>query len=74
MEKVFSLNEMDRIMRIAGAQRVGEDASIKLGEIVEDSGKELISKASFLAKYAGRKTIMKKDILLAVKQLKVNPV
>lgn len=71
MDRVFSLSDMDRIMRVAGAQRVGEDASIKLGEIVEDSGKELISKASFLARYAGRKTILKKDILLAAKQLKL---
>lgn len=62
---VFSLFDMDGMIRSAGAERVDEQASRKLSEILEDSAKELMHKARVLAHYAGRKDITRDDIFLA---------
>lgn len=67
-KKVFPLQDMDKIIRTAGAQRVSEEASKKLSEILEDSATELVFKAKLYAKHAGRNQLNRKDILLA-KQL-----
>jgi len=61
----FTLYDMDRIIRHAGAERVGEDASKKLSEVLEDSANEILAKAKRLAIHAGRRSIRKEDILLA---------
>ncbi len=65
--KAFSLFEMDSLLRSAGAERVGEDASRKLAEVLEDNGKAILFKAGILAKHARRRSITKKDIMLAAK-------
>lgn len=62
---VFSLFDMDGMLRQAGAERVDEHASKKLSEILEDSAKDLMHKARVLATYAGRKHITRDDIRLA---------
>jgi len=61
----FSLFDMDSIIRKSGAERVGEDASIKLSEKLEDSGKEILLRAKQLSYHAGRKHINREDIMLA---------
>ncbi len=61
----FTLYDMDRIIRSAGAERVGEDASRKLSEVLEDSAEKILFKAKQLARHAGRKNIKKEDIVLA---------
>jgi len=61
----FPLYDMDRIIRGAGAERVGEDASRKLSEVLEDSAAEILLNAKKLAIHAGRRNIRKEDILLA---------
>ncbi|MCX6777733.1 MAG: NFYB/HAP3 family transcription factor subunit [Candidatus Micrarchaeota archaeon] len=58
--------EVEQIIRDAGAQRVSEDATKKLLEILEDEAEQIIQKAEFLARYAGRKRISKEDIRLAI--------
>ena len=61
----FSLFDMDSIIRRSGAERVGEDASIKLSEYLEDNGKEILLRARQLSYHAGRKNITRDDIMLA---------
>ena len=63
----FSLYDMDGLLREAGAERVSEDASKKLAEFLEDDAKRILFKAGVYAKHAGRKNIMKKDVVLAAK-------
>jgi len=55
-----------RLMRNAGAERVSEDASQELVELLEDYGVKIARKAVSLAKHAGRKTVKVEDILQAV--------
>lgn len=65
--KMLSLFDMDEMLRQAGAERVGEDASRKLRDILEDSGKDIMFKAKILSRHAGRSVITREDILLAAK-------
>ncbi|MCW7071977.1 MAG: histone family protein [Candidatus Methanospirareceae archaeon] len=55
-----------RIVRNAGAERVSEDASQALVEVLEEYGEEVAERAVALAKHAGRKTVKREDILEAV--------
>ncbi|MFQ5405572.1 MAG: histone [Candidatus Micrarchaeia archaeon] len=67
MKTAFSLLDIDHIIRGAGAERVSEEASIRLERILEDEAHEVLFKAKIYARYAGRKTIRREDILLASK-------
>lgn len=62
---VFSMFDMDDFLRSAGAERVDFGASEKLGEILEDSGKQLLFQARVLARHAGRSKITSDDVKLA---------
>lgn len=66
-KKLLSHNAMDKLMREAGALRVGDDAKAALAEVLEQQALDIASKAKQLAEHAGRKTITEKDIQLAVK-------
>ncbi|MCD6203175.1 MAG: histone family protein [Methanophagales archaeon] len=55
-----------RLVRNAGAERVSEEASKALAEILEEKAEEIARKAVSLAKHAGRKTVKKEDIIEAV--------
>lgn len=70
MKGAFSLFDMDDIIRKSGAERVGEDASMKLCEYLEDSGKEILFKAKVLSVHAGRKHITRDDIVLAAAHMR----
>lgn len=63
--RFIHLYEIDGIIRKAGADRVGEDASEKLCELMEDTAKELIAKAKVLSRHAGRNQVTREDIRLA---------
>ena len=67
--KVFSLFELDDFLRMAGAQRVDERASAKLGELLEDNGMALLHRAKLLARHAGRRQLRKSDVMLAARML-----
>ena len=55
-----------RMIRNAGAERVSEDASLELVNYIENTSKITSKRAVSLAKYAGRKTVKRRDILLAL--------
>ncbi|MEM0475253.1 MAG: NFYB/HAP3 family transcription factor subunit [Candidatus Norongarragalinales archaeon] len=63
--RTLSLWDLDKLIRSAGAERVDEKASRKLGEILEDEANTIIERARVYAKHAGRSFITRNDIMLA---------
>jgi len=61
------LSAMERVMKRAGAERVGEDAKTALRDALEDYGHDVAKKAATFALHAGRKTVKADDIKLARK-------
>ena len=66
-DRILPLAAVDRLIRKAGAGRVSEDASVALGEVLEERGIEVSQKANEFAKHANRKTVTAADIRLAIK-------
>ncbi len=65
---ILPLAPMERLLKKAGAPRVGEDAKLALAEVLEDFAQRLGQKAALLAGHAGRKTVKAEDIKLAGKE------
>jgi len=63
----FGLAVMNRLIKKAGAERVSDEASDTLRNILEEIGTNISKTAIELANHAGRKTIKPEDILLAFK-------
>lgn len=61
------LATIDRIMRRAGARRIGEEATLAMAEILEERALVIAAEAVKLAEHAGRKTVRDVDIRLATK-------
>ncbi len=57
---------MERILKKAGAKRVGKDATEELRKTLEEFGVEISSIAVKLAEHAKRKTVTAEDIRLAL--------
>ncbi|RLG37267.1 histone [Methanosarcinales archaeon] len=60
-----------RIIRNAGAERVSEDASTTLVEIIEEYARKVAEEAVSLAKHSGRKTVKKEDIIEAKNKVRI---
>ena len=58
-----------RLIEIAGADRVGDDAVEELGKILEEYAVKVGKEATGLARHAGRKTVKAQDIQLAIKRV-----
>ncbi|MCK4246976.1 MAG: NFYB/HAP3 family transcription factor subunit [Methanomicrobia archaeon] len=65
---IIAKASVDKLIRKAGADRVSEDASKELAKILEQEGIDLAREAVALAEHAGRKTVKKEDVVLAVKR------
>ncbi len=59
---------VERLIRKAGAERVADDASLELAQILEKIGLNISEKANKLAHHAGRKTVVAEDIKLAAEE------
>lgn len=65
---MFSLYDVERFLRDAGAERINEKAVISLERELQDTVNELVDEAAIYANYAGRKRVIDaSDIQLANK-------
>ncbi len=67
---ILTKNPVKKILKSTGAKRVSKDAVEELTKILEKEAINLCKRAKKLAKLAGRKTVMKQDIKLAIKEIK----
>lgn len=67
MSEEFPFSAMHRLLRRAGAERVGEDATTELSKVLDNVGSKISKQAVELAAHAGRKTVKAADIQIAAK-------
>ena len=56
---------IERIVRRAGVERISADALKELEKVIEEMGIQLARESALVAKHAGRRTILGKDVKLA---------
>lgn len=62
------LAPIERILKKAGAPRVSKEACEEFAGVIEEIAFELAAETAALAKHAGRKTVLAKDVKLAKKK------
>jgi histone H3/H4 len=66
-KRLLPLAAMEKVLKLAGAERVSDSAKAALKDAVEDIANEIAERAVKLATHAGRKTIKAGDIKLAAR-------
>ncbi len=72
MSENLALASCARLIRKAGAHRVGKEASEELARILENIGVLISQEAMEYAGYAGRQTVKRKDIEIAATKVLCN--
>lgn len=67
IKKALPLAAMEKILKRAGADRVGEDAKAQLRDLLEEHAMRVGAQAADFARHAGRKTVKAEDVSLAFK-------
>lgn len=65
---ILAKASIEKIIRKSGAERVSGKAAIRLAEVLEEEGLGIAREAIVLAEHAGRKTVKREDILLAIQE------
>ncbi len=65
-EPILPLATIKRIMKLAGVERVSDDAADEIRRFVEELIISLTKDAHRIAKHAGRKTVTREDVKLVL--------
>jgi histone H3/H4 len=66
-KRLIPLAAMEKILKLAGADRVSDKSKAALKEVLEDAAEKIALDAVKFAQHAGRKTVKAGDIKLAAK-------
>lgn len=66
-KKTLPLAAMEKVLKLAGAERVSEKAKQALKEELEEIADELAAQSVKFANHAGRRTVKARDVKLAAK-------
>ncbi len=65
----LTLQPLRRMFKKAGAKRVSDKAAEELGKLMEEKAAEIAVEARRLSQHAGRRTVMRRDIKMAKRNL-----
>ncbi len=65
----LTLQPLRRMFKKAGAKRVSDKAAEELGKLMEEKAAEIAVEAQRLSQHAGRRTVMRRDIKMAKRNL-----
>ena len=68
IKRLIPLASMEILLKKNGAERVSNDAKEIMKTIIEAKAEEIARTAIELAQHAGRRTVKKKDVMLAAKK------
>jgi histone H3/H4 len=68
----LSNSAVHRLIELAGAERVGDNAVEELKKVLEEVAFSISKDAIELASHAGRRTVKLEDVRLATKRFKLN--
>lgn len=66
-KRLIPLAAMEKILKLAGAERVSDKSKAALKEVLEDIAEDIAANAVKFAHHAGRKTVKSGDVKLAAK-------
>ena len=66
----LTLQPLRKMFKKAGGKRVSDQAAEELGKLMEERTAQLAIEAQRLSQHAGRRTVMRRDIKLAARNLK----
>lgn len=66
-KRLIPLAAMEKIIKLAGAERVSDRSKAALKEVLESIAEEIATNAVKFAQHAGRKTVKAGDIKLAAR-------
>lgn len=67
----MTVHPMRQFFKKAGAKRVSQKAAAELARIIEERAKALAAESQRLAEHSGRRTVMRRDVKMARKNLNV---
>lgn len=65
----LTLQPLRRMFKKAGAKRVSDKAAEELGRLMEQKAAQIAVEAQRLSQHAGRRTVMRRDVKMAKRNL-----
>lgn len=65
----LTLQPLRRMFKTAGGKRISDRAAEELGRLMEERAAQIAVEAQRLSQHAGRRTVMRRDIKMAARNL-----
>lgn len=66
----LTLQPLRRMFKRAGGKRISDQAAEELGKLMEERAAQIALEAQRLSQHAGRRTVMRRDVKMAARNLK----